>query len=139
MLEAALLKQTLRRQIGTIAGCEEFLPTAGSFGHTQQYCPDALSVIRRPDDEQLNERLSEEVVVEDGVASDFVAIERCQAAALLDCLLHRLCPIRVRAQKRVDESQPREIGWGSDAYLISRRSVLNSHGSRFANVCFVAF
>ena len=138
-LEAAFLEQALRRQIGAVAGCEELLPTAGPFDFPQQQRPDALSVIRRADDEQLHECLSEEVIVEDGVASDVVAIERSQTAAMLDGLPHRLGSVGIRAQKRVDESQPRQIGSGGNPHLIDRSCVLSSHESQFANVRFVAF
>ncbi len=95
--------------------------------------------MRRANDEQLHERLSEEVTVKDGVARDVVAIERCKAPALLDGLLHRLGPIRICAQKRIDESQTRQIDRGGDPHLIDRRFVLNSHESQSANVRFEAF
>jgi hypothetical protein len=84
--------------------------------------------------------LPEEVIVNNGVASDVVsAINRSQATAVLDRVLHRLGPVGIGAEKRVDESQPGKVAGGCESHLIDRRCLLSCHESRLASVRFEAF
>src|SRR5258706_12497724 len=107
--ESALLEQAVRGTIGLVRRDVQLRFCAASLDLGKQRRRNAPASVTRADDEQRNEALVEERVVQYREAQNFVTVACDDAVAVLQRRCNPLCPVRVRSQERVNETNARDV------------------------------
>src|SRR5688572_9610877 len=107
--KAAFLEQTLSRQVGLVGRDIQFRLRAAALQLGEQCSRDSAPPAAGADHKRRNEALVEERVIQYREAQDFVTLGGDDALAVPQRRCDPLCPVRVRADQRVDEAQAWDV------------------------------